>query len=163
MKHLPPQRPIPTLCFTSARWVPGTFHLPKVHGFDDHLRKLRAFVPLTDADLGAGAVPFVAFRAAAIEAVAPRVSEDELQLATPGAGARPRAVSCHLENLAVHGTIDLHPGVRTSDFLVLQEGFITLRRCRIVPAPPGLPEVVPTVFVNARGVVAVTEEGLPDE
>jgi hypothetical protein len=161
MKHVPPQRPIPTLCFTSARWIPGIWHLPKVHGFDDHLRKLRTFVPLTEVDLGAGTLPFVALRSATIQAVVPRASEEELQLAPAGPGAGPRAVSCYLEGLAVHGTVEIHPAVRTSDFLLLQEGFLALRRCRVVPQPPGMPDPVPVVFVNARGVVAVTEEAQP--
>jgi len=163
MKHVTPQRAVPALCFTGGRWIPGTFHLPKVHGFDDHLRKLRTFVPLTDADLGAGALGFVAVRSEALQAVVLRVSEEELQLTPAGAGASPRAVSCYLEGLAAHGTVEVHAGLRTSDFLLLHEGFIALRGCRLVPAPPGATEPAPLAFVNARGVVAVTEEGMPEE
>ncbi len=162
MKHMPPQRAVPCLCFTGGRWIPGTFHLPKVHGFDDHLRKLRTFVPLTDVDLGAGPLRFVALRAEALQAVVPRAGEEELQLGPEGAGTTARAVSCYLEGLAVHGTVEVHPGLRTSDFLLLHEGFIALRGCRVVPPPPGSAEPVPLVFANARSVVAVTEEGLPD-
>lgn len=153
----PPQRAVGTQCFTISRWVGGTFHLPKLHGFDDHLRKVRCFFPLTDVDLGAGALPFLALRASAIHAVAPTVREEELLL-SPVPDATPRGVSCYLENLAVHGTLELLPGLRTSDFLGHQEGFIVMRGCRLVPPAPGVAEPVPVVFVNARAIVAVAEE-----
>jgi hypothetical protein len=61
--------------------------------------------------------------------------------------------------VAVHGTLELLPGVRTSDFLEHQAGFIMLRACRLVPQLPGRPEPVPVVFVNARAILAVAEEG----
>lgn len=157
MAYHPPQRAVGSCCFVSSRWIQGTFHLSKLHGFDDHLRKLRTFFPLTEVDLGAGPLPFLAVRASAIQAVAPTVREEELLL-SPVAGAAPRAVSCYLDHLAIHGTLDLLAGVRTSDFLGHQDGFIPLRGCRVVPGAPGLPEPLAVVFVNARAIVAVAEE-----
>ena len=157
MGYHPPQRAVGSCCFVSSRWILGTFHLPKLHGFDDHLRKLRTFFPLTDVDLGAGPLPFLAVRASAIQAVAPTAREEELLL-SPVAGAAPRAVSCYLDHLAIHGTLELLPGVRTSDYLGHQDGFIPLRTCRVVPGAPGLSEPLPVVFVNARSIIAVAEE-----
>lgn len=154
----PPQRAVSALVLSVSRWLRATFHLPQRHAFDDHLGKGRSFYPLTDVAFTAEAqLPFLALRASAVHVVVPEVPEDALLLSSH-AGAMPRDVSCYLENLAVHGRLDLLPGVRTSDYLAHQEGFITLRGCRIVPAVPGLQEPVPVVFVNALAVIGVAEE-----
>ena len=154
----PPQREVSALVLSVSRWLRATFHLPQRHAFDDHLGKGRSFYPLTDVAFTADStIPFLALRASAVHVVVPAVDEKDLLLSSP-AGARPREVSCYLENLAVHGRLDLLPGVRTSDFLAHQEGFITLRACRIVPAIQGLGEPVPVLFVNALAIVGVTEE-----
>lgn len=89
--------------------------------------------------------------------VVPEIAERELHL-QPVLGAQPRDVSCYLEHVAVHGVLELLPGVRTSDFLAHQTGFITLRACRIVPALAGRPEPIPVVFVNAAAILALAEE-----
>lgn len=159
----PPQRAISALVLSVSRWLRATFHLPQRHGFDDHLRKGRSFFPLTEVAFAADAqLPFLALRASAVQVVVPEAQEKELMLSSP-AGAVSRDVSCYLENLAVHGKLDLLPAVRTSDFLAHQEGFITLRGCRIVPAVPGLPEPVPVVLVNALSIVGVAEEAEAEE
>lgn len=157
--YVPPQREVPALVLSVSRWLRATFHLPQRHAFDDHLGKGRSFYPLTDVAFTADStLPFLALRASAVHVVVPEVAEKALLLSSP-AGAKPREVSCYLENLAVHGKLELLPGVRTSDFLAHQEGFITLRTCRIVPAVPGFAEPVPVLFLNALAVVGVTEEG----
>lgn len=157
MTYHPPQRAVPAVCFTTSRWIRGTFHLPKLHGFDDHLRKATTFFPLTGVDLGEATLPFLAVRASAVHAVAPACRIEELLL-SPIAGATRRAVSVYLEHLAVHGTLELLPGIRTSDYLGHHEGFIPLRGCRVVPGAPGLCAPLDIVFVNARAVIAVAEE-----
>jgi hypothetical protein len=101
---------------------------------------------------------FMALRASAAHLVVPEVAERELQL-QPSIGANVREVSCYLEHVAVHGTLELLPGVRTSDFLAHQSAFILLRACRIVPALAGRPEPIPVVFVNAGAILALAEEG----
>jgi hypothetical protein len=155
----PPQRAVGVQVLSVARWIRATFHIPKPLAFDDHLARDRTFFTLTDVALGAGPpLPFLALRGSAAHAVLPDPSEEQ-HLPPPASGTRPREVSCYLEHVAFHGTLDLRPGIRTSDFLAHQEGFITLRRCRCVPPIPGQAEPAAVVFVNARAVVAVAEEG----
>lgn len=155
----PPQRAVGAFVLALARWMRGTFHLSKLHAFDEHLAHARTFFSLTNVSLGAGApLEYLALRASAAHVVVPEGADRELLL-TPAQGGRPRKVSCYLEHGAVHGTLELRPGVRTSDFLAHQEGFILLRACRLVPPLPGRTEPLPIVFVNARAVVAVAEEG----
>jgi hypothetical protein len=160
MAYRPPQRAIAADIFSLDRWMRATFHLPKLHSFEDHLARGRAFFPLTDVALllGGPALEFLALRASAAHVVVPEANEQELYL-DPLPEGGPREVSCYLEHVAVHGTLDLLPGVRTSDFLANQRGFITLRGCRIVPPLPGRPEPHPVAFVNAGAILAVAEEG----
>lgn len=157
MPYHPPQRVVPALVLSLARWIRGTFHPPKLHSFEDHLARGRTFFTLTDVSLVSGPpLPYLALRVAATHLVVPQVPERELLL-QPVSGTSPREVSCYLEHVAVHGSLDVLPGVRTSDFFAHQEGFIALRRCRLVPALAGLAEPIPVLFVNARSIVAVAE------
>lgn len=159
MAYRPPQRAVGAFILSLDHWVRGTFHLPKLHAFEEHLARGRAFFSLTNVQLGEGAaLEFLALRASASHLVVPEVAERELRL-KPVVGTLPREVSCYLEHVAVHGTLELLPGVRTSDFLAHQTGFIMLRACRIVPPLPGRPEPVPVVFVNGGAILAVAEEG----
>jgi len=159
MAYHPPQRAVGAFILSLSQWIRATFHLSKLHAFEEHLARGRAFFPLTNVSLGQGTqLEFLALRATAAHLVVPEVTERELSL-QPAAGARPRDVSCYLEHVAVHGTLELLPGVRTSDFLAHQQAFIMLRGCRIVPPLPGRPEPHPVVFVNAGAILAVAEEG----
>jgi hypothetical protein len=159
MAYRPPQRAVAAFILSLDHWIRATFHLPKLHAFEEHLARGRSFFALTNVSLGRGTVlEFLALRVSAAHLVVPEVAERELRV-PPAGGTRPRDVSCYLEHVAVHGTLELLPGVRTSDFLAHQEGFITLRACRIVPPLAGRPEPLPVVFVNAVAILAVAEEG----
>lgn len=153
----PPQRSVPSLVLSVSRWIRATFHLPKLRAFDDHLARRRQFFTLTAVSLAPGPpLPYLALRVAAAHVVVPQVPERDLLLQA-GPGTRPRDVSCYLEPIALHGSLDVMPGLRTSDFLAHQDGFIALRRCRLVPGYPGAPDVLPVVFVNARAIIAIAE------
>lgn len=157
MAYYPPQRPITARVLSLGRWLRGTFHPAKMHAFDDHLANGRTFFTLTSVELGGSApVPFLALRASATQAVVPEVPAAELLLQPPS-GTAPRDVSCYLEHLAIHGRLELRAGVRTSDFLAHQDGFIVLRGCSLVPPLDGRAEPVPVVLVNARAIVALAE------
>lgn len=158
MAYHPPQRAIGALILSLSRWIRGRFHLPKLHAFEEHLARGRTFFSLTNVSLGPGAsLEFLALRASTAHIVVPEAPERELLLAAVP-GTVPRDVTCYLEHVAVHGTIELLPGVRTSDFLAHQQGFITLRACRLVPALQGKVEPLPVVFVNGHAIVAVAED-----
>ncbi len=158
MAYHPPQRAIGAHVLSLSRWIRGTFHLPKLRGFEEHLARGRTFFSLTNVSLGPGAsLDFLALRASTAHVVVPDASERDLRLAA-AAGGVPRDVTCYLEHLAVHGAVELLPGVRTSDFLAHQQGFIPLRGCRLVPPLQGRVEPLPVVFVNAQSIVAVAED-----
>ena len=156
--YRPPQRAIRAAVLCGARWIEGTFHVPRRHAFDDHLSQPRSFLSLTDVVLGAGPPrPFLALRAAAAQVVVPQVPAEALLL-HDAPNAQARDVTCYLERVALHGCISLLAGVRTSDFLAHQEGFFALRACRIVPALGGRTEPLGAVLVNAGAVIAVAED-----
>lgn len=158
MTYVPPQRAVGAFIFSLDRWIRGTFHLPKLHAFEEHLAKRRAFFPLTDVELGTGgSLDFLALRASAAHIIIPEEPQRDLRLRE--VTGVPREVSCYLAQVAVHGKLELLPGVRTSDFLAHQKGFIMLHGCRLVPSLPMRPEPVPVIFVNAGALLAVAEEG----
>lgn len=158
--YRPPQRQIEAWILAGSRWLRGTFHIPRLHSFDDHLQKNRPFLLLTDVSLGGDRVlPFLALRRSFVSAVVPLCPEPLLQIDVP-AGAERRAVECLLESAVVVGELALMPGVRVSDFMIHHDGFLTLRRAVVTPSPPEHEALVPCVLVNGREVVGVTEEAL---
>lgn len=155
----PPQRAVRAAVFTGSRWIEGTFHLPRLHAFDEHVCRSRTFFSLTDVDVAPGRrLPFLALRAAAAHVIVPRCREDDLLLGE-ARGLEPREVQVHLERLALRGEVGVLPGVRTSDFLARVEGFITLRRVRLRPPLAGAREPLPVAVLGAAAVIAVVEQG----
>jgi hypothetical protein len=158
--YRPPQRKIEAWILAGSRWLRGTFHVPRLHSFDDHLQKPRAFLLLTDVSLGGDRVlPFLALRRAFVNLVIPLCPEPLLQIDVP-IGSAPRAVECWMEDAVVVGELSVVPGVRVSDYMIHHEGFLTLRRAVVTPHPPGHEELVACVLVNGHEVAAVTEERL---
>jgi hypothetical protein len=156
--YRPPQRQIEAWVLAGTRWLKGTFHLPKLHTFDDHLRKPRPFYLLTAVTLGGDRIlPFLAVRRSFVSIVVPTCIESDLQIDVP-TGTRPRAVECWLNGAVVVGELAIPPNVRVSDFVVNHDGFLTLRNSVVTPTPPGLDEFVRVALVNVREVVATTEE-----
>ncbi len=156
--YRPPQRQIDAWILAGSRWLHGTFHVPQLHSFDDHLKKPRPFLLLTDVSLGGDrTLPFLALRRSTVNLVIPACPVTLLQIDAM-AGAEGRAVECWLEDAVVVGELSLRPGVRISDFMIHHDGFLTLHRAVVTPPPPGAEEFVSCVLVNGRSVVAVTEE-----
>jgi hypothetical protein len=156
--YRPPQRQIEAWILAGSRWLRGTFHVPRLHSFDDHLQKPRPFLLLTDVSLGGDRIlPFLVLRRSFVSVVVPLCAEPLLQMdILPG--AEPRPVECWLEESVVVGEVAVQPNVRISDFMTHRDGFLCLRRAVVTPPPPGIDEFVPCVLVNGREVVAVTEE-----
>lgn len=158
--YRPPQRQIEAWILAGSRWLRGTFHVPRLHRFDEHLRKPRPFLLLTDVSLGGDRIlPFLALRRSFVNVVMPLCPVPLLQIDVP-AETEWRAVECWLEDAVVVGELALRPTVRISDYMIHHDGFLTLRRAVITPAPPGYAEFAECVLVNGREVVAATEEKL---
>jgi hypothetical protein len=156
--YRPPQRQIEAWILAGSRWLRGTFHLPRLHSFDDHLQKPRPFLLLTDVSLGGDrTLPFLVLRRSFVSVVIPLCPEPLLQIDVP-VGAEARPVECWLQEAVVVGELAVMPKVRVSDFMIHRDGFLTLRRAVITPPPPGFDEFVQCVLVNGREVVGVTEE-----
>jgi hypothetical protein len=158
--YRPPQRQIVAWILAGSRWLRGTFHVPRLHRFDEHLRKPRPFLLLTDVSLGGDRVlPFLALRRSFVSLVLPECPVALLQIDVH-ADAGWRAVECWMPEAVVVGELALMPGVRISDFMIHHDGFLALRRAVVTPAPPGREELAECVLVNGREVTAVTEEDL---
>lgn len=155
----PPQRALRAAVLSGGtRWIEGTFHVPRLHAFDEHLGSGRAFLSLTDVALGDGATsPFLALRASAAHVIVPACRLPMLRLAEIVA-AREVSVTCYLERISVRGTLRFNAGVRTSDFLARRDGFLVLRDAALAPAGPG-PGPHPAVLVHADAVIAIAEDG----
>ena len=156
--YRPPQRQIEAWVLAGTRWLKGTFHLPKLHSFDDHLKKPRPFYLLTDVTLGGDRIlPFLAVRRTFVSVVLPVCIESDLQIDQP-IGSKPRAVECWMDEAVVVGEIAIPPNIRVSDFMINHDGFLTLRNAVVTPPPPGCEEFVRVALVNIHEIVASTEE-----
>jgi hypothetical protein len=156
--YRPPQRQVPAWILAGSRWLYGTFHVPRLHQFDDYLAHPQPFYLLTGVSLGGDRVlPFLALRCTTVHLVIPECPEPLLQLDRL-AGCEPRPVECLLDDSVVVGELSLRPKVRVSDFMIHHDGFLVLRRAVVTPAPPGREELTACLFVNARAVVGVTED-----
>lgn len=156
--YRPPQRQIEAWILAGSRWLRGTFHVPRLHSFCEHLQKPRPFLLLTDVSLGGDrTLPFLALRRSFVNVVVPLCPEPLLQL-DARQGATPRQVECWLQDAAVIGELSLMPNVRVSDFMIHHDGFLTIRRAVVTPAPPGHDPLVSCALLNSHAVVAVTEE-----
>jgi hypothetical protein len=156
--YRPPQRQIEAWILAGSRWIRGTFHVPRLHCFDDHLQKPRPFLLLTEVSLGGDRIlRFLALRRSFVSIVIPLVAEPLLQIDIPP-GSEPRRVECWMPEGVVVGELSMAPKLRVSDFMIHHDGFYTLRRAVVTPAPPGHDEFFACVLVNGREVVATTEE-----
>jgi len=154
--YKPPQSTVVAQVRTAADDLRASFHIPKDHGFADHLGKF-AFWNLTNVTVqwAPEPLPFFSLRAAAALIVIPEGDEADLRLAPAHGPTDKHRIACLLESGAVTGDIELPPGARVSDYLAHHAGFFLLRNARL-DSQAGK---APLVLVNAAALVGVSEPG----
>lgn len=162
-KYRPEQRKVSAHLYTPAGWMLGTFHVPRRGGFVDHLNQAKGFFTLTEVTLTGRAqqIPFFALqRSAVIFCV---LSPDETFLYGENRQAPVmKQVSCLLEMGVLHGTLEMPPQIRVSDYLTSGAGFITLRNCNVLLGTSAHGGVVEqryqTIILNSERVIGVSDQ-----
>jgi hypothetical protein len=116
---------------TSAGWMEGSLHVPKLQYLVDYVDAVGEFLRLSDARMpnASAATPFFAIQKSAISFITP-LDEITANDARPFTSAtKPHSVACLLEHGIVQGTIHSLVGVRLSDFLTSKSVFFPLHGC----------------------------------
>jgi hypothetical protein len=161
--YQPNQRQVSAQMYTTAGWLEGTFHFPKMSKLLEALNKEPEFYRLTDVSFLARQdrlLEFFALQRRATVLVVPPEGESDLWLQKEQ--TRPTRVYCLFDGGYVEGRLRLRKGVRVSDYLPKQDGFVLLQNCKLrlgdLTTEFFVEEEHDAVFVNAGRVVGFSEE-----
>lgn len=160
--YQPHQRQIAAQIFTTAGWMEGTFHFPKMSQLLEALNSQSEFYRLTDATFLANKrnLEFFALQRRSTVLVVP--PEGERNLRMENEETRPIRVYCLFDGGYVEGRLRLRKGVRVSDYLPREDGFVLLQNCKLrlgdTTTEFFVEEEHDAVFVNAGRIVGVSEE-----
>jgi hypothetical protein len=155
--------PVPSILHTLGGLIQGTLHVPTLRDPQAFLDGCGDILRLTDVRLRGTneAFPFLAFQKSAVLLILPMgetYGQDLDPSRVPGL-----EVTCLLTRGRVHGELDVPAGMRTSDFLQRNRGFLELRNGRIGPGfrvnADSVGEVaMGRILVNAHNLIGITDE-----
>lgn len=163
MGYAPDQRKIESQILTQAGWLTGTFHILRHAKFVDQLNTQNEFFKLTDVSFVGKqqTLPFFALQREATTIIIPPSTENDLIL-DKIEEQEAKHVFCIFDGGVISGTLLIRKGVRISDFLVKQRGFVLLRRCNLrlgsLHDEFFVDENHPSIIVNSTKVLGVTED-----
>jgi uncharacterized protein YjbI with pentapeptide repeats len=165
-KYHPALRQVPAVIFTTGGWIRGTFNVPEMHGFLEHLNLSGEMLKLTSVTLPYLSVDlrFFALRRNKALLVMPDCDPSLLMLSEPTADFHVHRVSFLLEGGTVTGSLAIEEDIRVSDYLANHDGFLALRNCRFGAhdAPVEEESHFPLLMVNCATVVGASDERLRD-
>lgn len=128
--YQPNQRTITAQIYTTAGWLEGTFHFPKMSKLLEALTSQSEFYRLTDVTFLSQkkTIEFFALQRRSTVLVVP--PEGEKGLRVDREETRPIRVYCLFDGGFVEGRLRLRKGVRVSDYLPREDGFVLLQDCR---------------------------------
>jgi hypothetical protein len=145
-----------------AGWLDGTFVVPETQSLQDFLEHSGAFLKLVDAQVPGHSeiVPFFAVQRGAVELIAPKTHDAQIETAGSAGHTAPWSISCLFHRGAVHGSLDFLMNLRLSDYLRQQTGFLLVREASWVPLDDTVadrPRRWTTTFVNVPQVNGISE------
>jgi len=160
--YQPDRRDVRCRILTPAGWIEGTFRVPRIRAFVEHVAALHEFEVLTDVVfLGSGhRESFFDLCLDAAMVIVPPEGEGEPAMPIAEDKRVSREITCLLTMGQLRGRIDLVENVRISDFFRSRKGYVLLRDCRFVPNTDGTePESEPhrSVIVRTPAIIGVTE------
>ncbi len=158
---------VPVRIFTPAGWIVGKLHIGAERSMVDFLDHTQEFISLADTILEGRpkVIPLFTLHRSAILFLVAETEEDV------ESGMRPRnlvehPVSCLLANGTLYGRVNITRGVRLSDYLSRQKGFVLVRDCHFRLQNPwedrGLDHREPAVLLNPEAVIGVSESAEDD-
>jgi len=161
MQHVykPNQRQVRVDVLAAAGWVTGTLHVPSKSSLVAYMNKKAEFLPLTQVPLDPDAPPlgFLALRRQAILLVMPSMDDSEGHGGSQVGNYVQARLRCLFKEATVMGTAQILGGLRVSDFLETNPGFITLVDCSRVADGGRSEEGIPYLIVNASHMLAVAD------
>ncbi len=155
-------RLVPARIFTQAGWIVGKMHVAAEWRMINFINNVPDFFSLADVILEGRPKVLSLFtmqRSAILFIVVETEVEKEL-----GAGGRnliEHPISCLLANGVLHGIISAPQGIRLSDYLSRQDGFIQVKDVRFQIRNPWEKRMIdheePLVLLNPDSVVGVSE------
>ena len=155
-------RLVPARIFTQAGWIIGKLHVAAEWRMINFINNVPEFFSLADVILEGRpkVIPLFTLQRAAIQFIVVETPlEKEID---PGMRNQiEHAVSCLLVNGVLHGVISVLQGVRLSDHLSRQEGFVMVKDVRFQLRNPWEKRMIdheePLVLLNPQAVVGVSE------
>ena len=163
MPAAPQVRTVPARVLTPIGWVQGSFTVPRLHSFVDHLDHAGPSLRLRGVRLPGRKDPvktFVVQRNAVILVIPDADGQFERTELVSGRKVD-HALSCLLQHGVVHGRLTTLASVPVAEFMLHHAGFVILRDAVIhltAGAKPTRPTpAIPRLLVNAAHVIGVSE------
>lgn len=141
----------------------GTFHVLRHAKFVEQLNAPNEFIKITDVSFVGKQreIPFFALQRDATTLIVPPATENDLIL-DKVEEQEAKHVFCVFVGGVISGTLLIRKGVRVSDFLVKQTGFVLLRRCKLrlgdLHDEFFVEEEHPSIIVNSSNIIGVSED-----
>ena len=161
--YQPDQRTLTCQIHTAAGWLTGTFHFMRSARFVDQLNVKNEFFRLTDVSFigKEQSIPFFALQRDAPTLIIPPGKEGDL-VVERHEEKKPIKVHALFEGGVVTGSLVIRANIRVSDYLVKQDGYILLRRCKLrlgdLQSEFFVEEEHPSVIINASKILGVSED-----
>lgn len=156
-------RQVPARIFTQAGWIVGKMHVAAEWRMINFINNVPEFFSLADVILEGRPKVLSLFtlqRSAILFIVVETEPEKEIN-AAGGRNLIEHPISCLLANGVLHGIISAPQGIRLSDFLSRQKGFIQVKDVRFQIRNPWEKRMIdheePLVLLNPDTVVGVSE------
>jgi len=157
------RRKVRSRILTPTEWIEGDFRVPVLRTFIDYVSSLHEFEVLTDVVfLGDGhREAFFDLRRDAMLVVLPPPGETDKVEVLPQRKLEAHGVSLLTPWGRAHGTLDIVPTVRISDYFRGRQGHVTLRDVRLVSRrgqpPDDTPPSYPVAVVAVSTIIGVSE------
>lgn len=155
-------RLVPGRILTQAGWIVGKLHVPEGWRLVNHLNKVQEFFSLADVILEGRpkVVPLFTLHRSAIQFVVVE-SDEPLEPDLPPRNPVDHSVQCLLQNGTLYGRMQITRGVRLSDHLSKNSGFLLVRDAHFQLRNPWEERTIdhrePAVLLNPQAVVGVSE------
>jgi len=155
-------RLVPTRIFTQAGWIVGKLHVAAEWRMINFINNMPEFFSLADVILEGRPklIPLFTLQRSTIQFVVVEV-EPEKEVDTSTRNQVDHPVSCLLQNGVLHGVVSVLRGVRLSDHLSRQKGFVLVKEAHFQLRNPWEKRVIdhrePLVLLNPHAVVGVSE------
>lgn len=158
---------MPVRIFTQAGWIIGKLHVGAERSMVDFLDQTQEFFSLADVVLEGRpkVIPLFTLQRSAILFLVTE-TEEGLEPALLPRNLVEHAISCLLAHGTLYGRVNILKGVRLSDYLSRNSGFVLVRDCHFRLQNPWEDRAIDhreaAVLLNPQAVIGVSESAKDD-